>query len=257
MIDIAALSMDYWDDLMVRMAHHSTAIEGNTLSQGDTKSLLLDGYIPRAMDLREMHEVLNYKRFMDFLQQSLARERALSLGFIKEVHAVLCKDAIEDVAGRITKLKEAGSPDGGRIFLYRGSRDGVADTIRYLETQCVLVRGVPGSPAGNVRPQGMGEMLAAQLAAAKSAEDKIAAICRQHIRFERIHPFSDGNGRVGRALIVYSCLQEKEAPIVIPVEERKRYMNVLNTEDLQGFVAFAKELQKEEEERLQVFLQKN
>ena len=72
----------------------------------------------------------------------------------------------------------------------------------------------------------------AQLAAAKSAEDKIAAICRQHIRFERIPPFSDGNGRVGRALIVYSCLQEKEAPIVIPVEERKRYMNYLNTEDL-------------------------
>ena len=68
---------------------------------------------------------------------------------------------------RITKLKEAGSPDGGRIFLYRGSRDGVADTIRYLETQCVLVRGVPGSPAGNVRPQGMEEMLAAQLAAKK------------------------------------------------------------------------------------------
>ena len=104
MIDIAALSMDYWDDLMVRMAHHSTAIEGNTLSQGDTKSLLLDGYIPRAMDLREMHEVLNYKRFMDFLQQSLAKGRALSLDFIKEVHAVLCKDAIEGVAGRFKEI---------------------------------------------------------------------------------------------------------------------------------------------------------
>ena len=75
---------------------------------------------------------------------------------------------------RITKLKEAGSPDGGRIFLYRGSRDGVADTIRYLETQCVLVRGVPGSPAGNVRPQGMGEMLAAQLAAKKERH-----LCRE------------------------------------------------------------------------------
>ena len=52
MIDIAALSMDYWDDLMVRMAPHSPAIEGNTLSQGDTMSLLLLGYIPRGMDLR-------------------------------------------------------------------------------------------------------------------------------------------------------------------------------------------------------------
>lgn len=68
---------------------------------------------------------------------------------------------------RITKLKEAGSPDGGRIFLYRGPRDGIAETIRYLEKQCVLVRGVPDSPAGNVRPQGMEEMLAEQLAAKK------------------------------------------------------------------------------------------
>ena len=216
MIDIAALSMDYWDDLMVRLAHHSTAIEGNTLSQGDTKSLLLDGYIPRAMDLREMHEVLNYKRFMEFLQQSLAKERALSLDFIKEVHAVLCKDAIEGVAGR---FKEIPNLVVGADFV---------PTPPYLVSTDL---------------QNWLLDLAAQLAAAKSAEDKIAAICRQHIRFER-------------ALIVYSCLQEKEAPIVIPVEERKRYMNVLNTEDLQGFVAFAKELQKEEEERLQVFLQK-
>ena len=75
---------------------------------------------------------------------------------------------------RITKLKEAGSPDGGRIFLYRGPRDGVAETIRYLEKQCVLVRGVPDSPAGNVRPHGMEEMLAEQLAAKKARH-----LCRE------------------------------------------------------------------------------
>ncbi len=75
---------------------------------------------------------------------------------------------------RITKLKEAGSPDGGRIFLYRGPRDGVAETIRYLEKQCVLVRGVPDSPAGNVRPQGMEEMLAEELAAKKERH-----LCRE------------------------------------------------------------------------------
>ena len=42
-IDISSLSQDYFDDLMVRMAHHSTAIEGNTLTQGETKSVLIDG----------------------------------------------------------------------------------------------------------------------------------------------------------------------------------------------------------------------
>ncbi|EJU26442.1 8-amino-7-oxononanoate synthase [Selenomonas sp. CM52] len=75
---------------------------------------------------------------------------------------------------RITKLKEAGSPDGGRIFLYRGPRGGVAETIRYLEKQCVLVQGVPDSPAGGAHREDMAERLAAQLAAKKERN-----LCRE------------------------------------------------------------------------------
>ncbi|MBR1857980.1 MAG: 8-amino-7-oxononanoate synthase [Selenomonadaceae bacterium] len=48
---------------------------------------------------------------------------------------------------RITKLKDMGSPDGGRIFLYRGDHDKVKDCINYLEHQKVLVRNVPNNPA--------------------------------------------------------------------------------------------------------------
>ncbi len=47
---------------------------------------------------------------------------------------------------RITKLKEPGCPDGGRIFLYRGSKKDVPECIRYLEKQKVLVRHVPVLP---------------------------------------------------------------------------------------------------------------
>lgn len=50
------ISRDYLDDLMVRMAHHSTAIEGNSLTQGETKSMLIDDYLPRAMD----YKIQNY-----------------------------------------------------------------------------------------------------------------------------------------------------------------------------------------------------
>ena len=59
------LSNDYFSDLLVRMAHHSTAIEGNTLTQGETKSILIDNYIPRAMNMRELNEVLNYKSYIN------------------------------------------------------------------------------------------------------------------------------------------------------------------------------------------------
>ena len=49
---------------------------------------------------------------------------------------------------RITVVKEKGDPRGGRIFLYRGPREGVADTLRYLEKTPVLVTDVPSLGAG-------------------------------------------------------------------------------------------------------------
>ena len=94
------LSTAYLDDLMVRMAHHSTAIEGNSLTQGETKSVLIDGYVPRAIDLRELNEVLNYKTFTKEMVRFLQEGREVNGEFIKEIHAVLCREAIESVPGK-------------------------------------------------------------------------------------------------------------------------------------------------------------
>lgn len=53
---------------------------------------------------------------------------------------------------RITTIKAKGSPDGGRIFLYRGPKAGVAETIRYLEHQAVLVEEVPECAVKKAEP---------------------------------------------------------------------------------------------------------
>ena len=53
---------------------------------------------------------------------------------------------------RITTIKEKGDPCGGRIFLYRGPREGVAETIEYLQKQCVLVAGVPTAATSAAAP---------------------------------------------------------------------------------------------------------
>ena len=219
-------SPEYLSDLMVRMAHHSTAIEGNTLTQGETKSILVDGYVPRAMDMRELNEVLNYKVFMTFLIEQSTSSAPLSLSLIREVHTILCREAIESVPGQ---FKQRPNMIVGADF---------TPTPPYL---------VPSALIDWI------DNLAAQMDAAASDSDKVLAICRQHIAFEHIHPFPDGNGRVGRALMVYSCFLEEITPIVIPVERRKEYINYLNTEDLHGFAAFSEQLQAEERKRIEIF----
>lgn len=213
------LSQDYFSDLMVRMAHHSTAIEGNTLTQGETKSILIDDYLPRAMNMRELHEVYNYKAYVNQMIEDLRHDVAVDVNYIKRIHAILCKDAIEGNAG---KFKTSPNLVIGANF---------TPTPPYLVI----------SALENWRAD-----LAYQIQLAKDQDEIVQAILRQHINFEHIHPFSDGNGRVGRALIVYSCLLAHIVPIVIPVEDKKEYINYLNNEDLQGFITFAKRLQQNE-----------
>lgn len=219
------LSRDYFDDLMVRMAHHSTAIEGNTLTQGETKSILIDGYIPRSMDMREMYEVFNYKNYVSEMISDLWADTEITINYIQKIHTILCDQAIGSVPG---KFKVSPNMIIGADF---------TTTPPYL---------VP-SELENWR-----QNLFYQLKAAKNNQDIVESICRQHIQFEHIHPFPDGNGRVGRALIVYTCLQMKVPPIVIPVQEKKKYISFLNTENLNGFIDFSIELQRKELDRIKI-----
>ena len=72
---------------------------------------------------------------------------------------------------RITVIKERGDPNGGRIFLYRGPREVVPETIRFLEETPVIVTDVPTLACGNAAPRrfdGLGAELAAREAAGLS-----------------------------------------------------------------------------------------
>ena len=218
---------EYLDDLLVRMAHHSTAIEGNTLTQGETKSILIDGYIPRAMNLRELNEVINYKSFMQTIRDSLDDLPPLSLELIKKIHFLLCQNAIEGVAGAFKTIPN---------MIIGASFTPTQPYMVITELQEWILN------------------LEAQLNGADK-EGIVEAISRQHIAFERIHPFSDGNGRVGRALMVYTCLQRGIAPIVVTKENKAEYISYLNTEDVVGLTKFFLKLNADEEARINLFSQ--
>lgn len=202
---------DYIDDFTVRMAHHSTAIEGNSLTQDETASIILNGIIPKKMNEREYYEVKNYKNSIPFLLKCLENNQFIDNELIKQIHAQLMANLIYNCG----QFKTTQNMIVGATF-----ETELPYKIPYiLKDWC--------------------DNLNFRLTNAKN-EEKLKIILEQHIKFERIHPFSDGNGRVGRFLILYSALQENLMPFVIDKQMKDEYIHALRNHDIKALCDLAK-----------------
>ena len=219
------LPFEYMEDMLVRMAHHSTAIEGNTLTQAETISILIHNFIPRDMSEREYYEVKNYRKAFNTL---LEADRKITTELIKKYN----KDIMENLHDLNGKFKTTQNLILGAEF---------EPTKPYL---------VP------FEIEDWCNNLNYRLDNAKTNEEKVEIIMDQHIKFEKIHPFNDGNGRTGRLLIIHSCLKEDLEPIIIPKEEKGKYINLLASENLKELTKWALQLQEKERDRIEKFSNK-
>ena len=219
-------SEDYMLDLCIRIAHHSTAIEGNTLSQDETASILLNGYISKQMNEREFYEVRNYKDLMPIFIDALKENKRLDSTLIKEFHSIVMKD----------------------LLYNKGEFKNIQNVIVGSALETAKPYLVP------TKIKDLSDNLYFKFDKATSDDDKLQAILESHIEFEKIHPFSDGNGRIGRILIIYSCLEQNLVPIIIPKEQKGRYINILRTNNIKDFMEFSKEIQSIENERCEKFI---
>ena len=219
------LPFEYMEDILVRIAHHSTAIEGNTLTQAETISILIHNFIPRDMSEREYYEVKNYRKAFNTL---LEADRKITTELIKKYN----KDIVENLHDLNGKFKTTQNLILGAEF---------EPTKPYL---------VP------FEIEDWCNNLSYRLDNAKTNEEKVEIIMDQHIKFEKIHPFNDGNGRTGRLLIIYGCLKEDLEPIIIPKEEKGKYINLLASENLKELTKWALQLQEKERDRIEKFSNK-
>ena len=219
------LPFEYMEDILVRIAHHSTAIEGNTLTQAETISILIHNFIPRDMSEREYYEVKNYRKAFNTL---LEADRKITTELIKKYN----KDIMENLYDLNGKFKTTQNLILGAEF---------EPTKPYL---------VP------FEIEDWCNNLSYRLDNAKTNEEKVEIIMDQHIKFEKIHPFNDGNGRTGRLLIIHSCLKEDLEPIIIPKEEKGKYINLLASENLKELTKWALQLQEKERDRIEKFSNK-
>ena len=219
------LPFEYMEDILVRMAHHSTAIEGNTLTQAETISILIHNFIPRDMSEREYYEVKNYRKAFNTL---LEADRKITTELIKKYNKYIMEN-LHDLNGKFKTTQN----------LILG--------VEFEPTKPYLVPFEIEDWCNN---------LSYRLENAKTNEEKVEIIMDQHIKFEKIHPFNDGNGRTGRLLIIHSCLKEGLEPIIIPKEEKGKYINLLASENLKELTKWALLLQEKERDRIEKFSNK-
>jgi len=182
--------------------HNSTAIEGNTMTRAQVEELVEHR---RASSLLvESLEVEGYARAADWVYRVAPDYEHVPLDVVQEAH-------------RLTvELAWAIEPPATN------------DRAGSWRTSGVTVRGVTVSMPAAVHAD-----LQEWSRSTKRRGDRhpIAHAAEHHAWFERIHPFVDGNGRVGRLILNFVLLQQGYPPAVILAEKRRQYLQALRTAD--------------------------
>jgi len=189
--------------------YNSNAIENSTLSLEETEKILLQIDLDRYISEREIFEAKNLGRVVSYINKR-AKEQELDLEVILSLHKMLISNIRDDVAGRFRSDNE---------YVRVGSHI------------------APG-------PKEVKDRLQRMLAEynASSHESIIKRIARLHLTFEYIHPFVDGNGRIGRVINNYLLIREGFVPINIKFIGRKKYYEAFKEFDEKGSTAIMEEI---------------
>ena len=215
--------------LRLDLNYHSNAIEGNSLTLGETKSLILHGLTARGKPIRDHLDIEGHNDAVKAIENSVKTDGALNEVFIRNLHRVLLKEPYENDA-----ITPEGQPTKRLI------------SIGDYKTQPNNVRTSTGeiyyfTPPEQVKPA-MSDLIDWYRKNEEEGEHPIVIAATFHYRFVRIHPFDDGNGRMARLLMNMILIKHGYTVAVVPREERDQYINTLEqadkSEDLAEFIAY-------------------
>jgi Fic family protein len=191
--------------LRISITHHSNAIEGTTLSFGETKELLELGHTAGHKPLGEQLVILGFAKAYDVVvREDSNPNNIITSSFIKDIHAIMLEDALKVSPEYISKP----------IGAYRTDE-------RYIKGVDIRLS----------LPHMISNDIENLLYRFKSNNMSLEDISEFHILFERIHPFADGNGRVGRLIMAFQAIQNSIVPPLIKNENRNEYLKAINDKD--------------------------
>ena len=205
-----------WKGIWYEETHHSTAIEGNTLVLKQVEALLAEGRAIGDKMLAEYMEVKGYGDAANWVYTHAITsdewtDGLLTLNEIRHIHR-MAMQPVWDVAPH-PDATEAEGPGGFR-----------AHEIRPFPG------GMQPPPAAEVPPL-VDEWVRAANEMDGAGEHVVEGMARLHSRFERIHPFLDGNGRASRLVMNLVLIRLGYPPSIIHKRDRQRYLRALQRAD--------------------------
>lgn len=180
-----------YETSIVSFVYNHERIEGSSLTEWQTRTIFetRDAVLADTTTPGNVRETANHTKMFDFLFDSLDRE--LTPEFIKEIHMQLMA-GVMDVPGQWKILG-----------------NGVGSVI-------------------TARPEEVPSLIDRLVSEYNKYEPSLENIVRFHVRFETIHPFPDGNGRVGRAIAFRECLRAGLVPFIVTDASKETYYTSLD-----------------------------
>jgi len=186
----------------------SNAIEGNTLSESETKILLEDGLTIGGKPLRDTYEALGHAKSYDYMF-AIIQNHSITENDVLTMHKLFYEQIDAKSAG-----------------IYRTSK--------------VIITGSKYPVCHPSEIQSKMDQMFHWIQTKRSQYHPVEFAAHLHLRFVTIHPFVDGNGRIARLLMNTSLLQDQYMITIIPPILRQEYIELLEEShsNPEGFIAF-------------------
>lgn len=185
---------DIYESFILALTYHTNRIEGNSLTEQETSSILFENKSLPGKNFIEQLEAKNHQTALIYLFDYILKKKKIDEKFILKMHGMLMNGIRQD-AGTYRR-------QGVRIL---GSNIATANYLKIPILIKKLVRDI-----------------------SLNKKDFIKQVSLIHSRFEKIHPFSDGNGRIGRLLLHAMLLRKNFSPAIIDQKDRSLYIKYLN-----------------------------
>ena len=212
-VDLIFNNQALLEDLLLEQTYNSSAIEGTTFTKRETEAIIFNNIVIKDKSLKEHLEITNHAAILKNI-------------FLKKYDHKITEDLIKEMhKGLMHGLRE----DGGEYAKHH--------------------RGIRGLDIILTHPKDIAEEMSNLIQTwNKKRKKSIIDIADFHQAFELIHPFGDGNGRIGRLIMAIQCMQLGYPPVIIENIRKFEYYDVLEYAQLTAigpFVEFTlNEIQK-------------